>query len=401
MKSNTAAALAFVFKDEGGYAERNTEGGGAVNRGITFTVFKAWRLAHGQPEPTFADLKASSIEEATEIYQAQFLGGVHFDELPAGVDYVVLNAAIQGGVTGAVKLLQQALSLAPVDGHYGLVTRWAANHRPVVDLINKLCDVQLAKYQTFKRWTEIANPTAAKEKQRTWGQIWGDRIALVRKRGLGMLTSVAAAVPVVPAPVALPPFKMPASTEISRGMIKRGFTPAQFLIYLRDEVAPKMAAWRPRGAVLHNTGKMQWPGIVNGKTISPEQRLDNMSVDWQKRGFNGGPHLVIAPDGMIWAAWPLWKAGTHSPSWNQTFWGVETVGDFNSETPTEAMLSSIGVALAGMYAMIGQVPSDATFKLHKEDPGTTHKSCPGKNLGTKASWLKAINERLHAMNAMA
>jgi hypothetical protein len=39
------------------------EGGGAVNMGITFTVFVAWRLAHGKPHPTFADLKAMPLAE--------------------------------------------------------------------------------------------------------------------------------------------------------------------------------------------------------------------------------------------------------------------------------------------------------------------------------------------------
>jgi len=410
MKSNTDAALAYVFKDEGGYAERPEEGGGAVNRGVTFTVFSAWRKTKGYPEPTWADLKAMTVEEATEIYKAQYLYGVHFDELPAGVDYAVLDASITGGISGSIKLLQEVLGLKPVDGQYGLVTRWAATHRPVAGLINKLCDARLAKYKTFKIYNKIANPTAIPEKQKTWGQIWATRIEVVRKRATGMMLTVVTEPPPVLTPVpmpvksnAFPPaiLKMPASTELSKQMVKRGGTPAQFLNYLRDEVAPKMAAWRPRGVVLHNTGTMKWPGVVNGKDILPEQRLDNMTVDWRNRKFPSGPHLVIAPDGMIWCAWPLWRAGTHSPSWNNTHWGIETVGDWNKEKPTEAMIRATAIASAGLLAMLGHPVSSETVKFHKDDPGTSHKACPGPNFGTKASWLKSVTEELHAMNAMA
>jgi hypothetical protein len=185
---------------------------------------------------------------------------------------------------------------------------------------------------------------------------------------------------------------------VMKGLIKRGFTAPQFLVYLQDEVASKMGAWRPRGAVLHNTGTMKWPGIVKGKTIAPEQRLDNMSVDWVARGFNGGPHLVIAPDGMIWAAWPLWKQGTHSPSYNSTFWGVEMVGDFDAEPFPAPLHASTVAALAGLYAMIGHEPTLETFHFHKDDPRTTHKRCPGKNVGTKDSWFVAVKAAMHEIN---
>lgn len=410
MRANVDAALAFVFRDEGGYAERPEEGGGAVNMGITFTVFKFWRLGIGLPEPTWADLKAMTKEEATEIYIVQYLNAVHFDELPAGVDYAVYDASITGGVTGSIKLLQEALGLKPVDGNYGLVTKWAANHRVVPELINKLCDLRLAKYKTFKIYNKIANPAKPVEKQVTWGKIWSNRIEEVRKRSMSMVTAAAFIPPPVspaapaPAPtvhtsLAFPAaiIKMPNSTELSRQMIKRGGTALQFLSYLRDEV--KMGTWRPRGIVLHNTGKMVWPGIVNGKSILPEQRLDNMTVDWRNRKFPSGPHLVIAPDGMVWTAWPLWKPGTHSPSWNNTYWGVETVGDWNVETPTPALIEATQLACAGLYAMLGYEANNDTLKFHKEDPKTSHKACPGPKFGTKATWIKSINEKLRAMNS--
>jgi lysozyme family protein len=191
MKGNFDTAIAFVLKDEGGYDERDTEGGGAVNMGVTFAVFKAWRITNKKPEPTFADLKAMDVDEAKKIYAAQYAKGIWFDDLPAGVDYVSLDAAVNGGVTGSIKVMQAALGLKPVDGHFGLVTRWAANHRPVGALIENICDQRISDYQKFKRFKQQVEVKRKGEKvlltnkdgsPKTWGQIWTSRINVVRKR---------------------------------------------------------------------------------------------------------------------------------------------------------------------------------------------------------------------------
>lgn len=187
--------------------------------------------------------------------------------------------------------------------------------------------------------------------------------------------------------------------SVMKGLVKKGFSPATFPIYLKKEVVPKMGVWHPRGCVLHNTGKMIWPGIVKGHQITPEQRLDNMSVDWVSRGFHGGPHLVIAPDGMIWAVWPLWLPGTHSPSYNSTYWGIEMVGDFNIDPFPDIMRQSAVTAMAWLYRMIGRPATDDNFHFHKEDPRTTHKSCPGKNVGLKSQWIKDIDDAMAAIDS--
>lgn len=462
MKENTARVLEWVFKDEGGYAERQEEGGGAVNMGVTFSVFKAWRLLQGKPEPTWADLKEMTKEEATEIYRAQYLEDVHFDDLPAGVDYAVYDAAVNGGVTGSIKILQEALGLV-VDGHYGLVTRWAANHRDVPTLINRLCDERLETYKEFPRWNKIANPKKKDgtptpvEKQVTWGKIWGNRIEEVRKRSLAMAAAqYGKSEFVAPKPVAVPAHtvvvkdiqkapagvvtkttlpngdtvvnisssavhtkhgiyqenpdvvaehipstgKLPASTEISKGMIKKGYVIEEFLEYLEHVVAKEFlkTVWRPRGCVLHNTGKINWPGVVNGKQITPEQRLDNMLVGWRDAKFKAAPHLVLPPDGLVWLAWPLWKPGTHSPSWNSSYWGIEMVGDFRTEHPSDALIRTASMAMAGMYRLLGQQVDGNHFKLHKEDPKTSHRDCPGILCGPKDVWMMRIKSAMEELD---
>ncbi len=180
MRGNRQLVLSEILHTEAGYAERPEEGGGAVNMGITFSVFSAWRKLKGHPEVTWEDLRNMERDEAVAIYDEQFLKPIHFDELPDGVDYAVLDAAVNGGVAGAIKLLQSALGHSPVDGQIGLRTLWAVKHRKVDQLIADICAFRLAKYKTFPRWNRIANAKTGK----TWGQIWSARIAYVQKKSI-------------------------------------------------------------------------------------------------------------------------------------------------------------------------------------------------------------------------
>ena len=180
------------------------------------------------------------------------------------------------------------------------------------------------------------------------------------------------------------------------GLDIRGFDSQTFAEFMRTEATGKLdgSGWRPLSAVLHNTGKMVWPGIVNGKPITPQQRVRNMSVDWVSRGFKGGVHIIVAPDGGIWTCWPLWKPGTHSPSFNNTHWSIEVVGDFRMEKPTQQQRDAVLSVLMAMSKAVGQWRFLQNFKLHKEDPRTSHKDCPGANLGSKQYWIDAMREKM-------
>lgn len=176
------------------------------------------------------------------------------------------------------------------------------------------------------------------------------------------------------------------------GMVNRGFTVDEFKAYLTAEVAPKMAAWRPRGVVLHNTGLVpHWkPGTTPAEAI---QHMRDMSVTWASppNNWSSGPHLVIDKDGQIVAATPLWMRGTHSPSFNFTHWGIEMVGDYDLEPFPDAQRDAVTSVIKALLRMLGHDINADTFKLHKEDPHTTHKHCPGVNCGDKATWLVRLN----------
>ena len=177
------------------------------------------------------------------------------------------------------------------------------------------------------------------------------------------------------------------------GLLCVEFSADEFEFYCRETLPKLMQAWRPRGVVLHNTGAMAWPGQDphTHQPLTPKQRIENMSVTWVNAGFHGGPHFLITPKPSIITMWPAWQPGTHSPSWNSTFWGMEMVGDFDLEPFPDGMRDTAARALRALYAMLGHEATADSFHLHKEDPRTTHKRCPGVNCGDKAAWLSRLN----------
>ena len=112
--------------------------------------------------------------------------------------------------------------------------------------------------------------------------------------------------------------------------------------------------------------------------------LEGYYRDVQK--WSGGPHLFVADD-LIWAFTPLTVPGVHAPSWNAQSWGVEMVGDYDHEDLSQEVLGNTVAALVTLHAAIG-VSADK-LHLHREDPLTTHKNCPGKNV-VKADVIAAV-----------
>jgi lysozyme len=174
-----------------------------------------------------------------------------------------------------------------------------------------------------------------------------------------------------------------------QGLVLQEFTPDAFDAYCKNIIVPalKTSGWTPLGAVLHNTGR-----IPDWEKISAAQHVRNMSVDWVARNFTGGPHFLVTPTGSIMAVWPAWKRGTHSPSYNHDYWGVEMVGDFTLDPFPDVMRVAATRLLSALYSIgLNKTADETNFHLHKEDPRTTHKLCPGIKCGDKAAWLSRIN----------
>jgi hypothetical protein len=125
--------------------------------------------------------------------------------------------------------------------------------------------------------------------------------------------------------------------------------------------------------------------------------MTNLESYYKGLGWNGGPHLFVddGPDG-IGLFNPLNRRGTHSPSFNAQYIGIEHVGDYNVEDDDSGaglQVKTNGIiATAILCARLG-IPVDAEhIKLHKEDPRTDH-DCPGKHMAQdKMKSIEAVLE---------
>lgn len=150
-------------------------------------------------------------------------------------------------------------------------------------------------------------------------------------------------------------------------------------------------SWRPSFVVVHNTSA---PSLATyqGWLDHPEKHgnwthegwLRNLASYYAGQGWSAGPHAFVCPDG-VGLFTPFTQRGTHSPSWNSRSWGIETCGEFETEPFSGAIKDNLIAVLGILHDKAGFIPSDYKLgvrglHLHKEDPNTTHKSCPGKHL---------------------
>lgn len=148
-------------------------------------------------------------------------------------------------------------------------------------------------------------------------------------------------------------------------------------------------SFQPKFPVLHNTSvpdlKTYQGWIASGRPTM-EQWLRNLASYYAGLGWNSMPHAFVLPDGRVGLGAPFNVKGTHSPSWNSVSIGVETLGEFERDiwagTPTE----QAAVALFGELCLKLNWQPDVYARgvrgihFHKEDPHTTHRTCPGKNV---------------------
>lgn len=178
-------------------------------------------------------------------------------------------------------------------------------------------------------------------------------------------------------------------------IVARRFTHAQFQSYLDDlNITP----WA-KFVVVHNTSApdirlfrddwMKRPGWTT------EQWLRNLVSYYSGLGWNGCPHLFIPPmDDTILVLNSLLVHGTHTPSWNQFSYGVETVGEFEREPFEDPTRANLVAALAMLHEKLGLRPDgfslgSSGLHFHKEDEHTTHRTCPGRNM-VKTDLVEAV-----------
>lgn len=158
----------------------------------------------------------------------------------------------------------------------------------------------------------------------------------------------------------------------------------EFLDYL-DTIQFK--AWRPEFITMHHTGG---PSLATWKTYAHGTRKEPITdAQWMKNlagyygdelGWSAGPHFFFTPDNFCVLSLPE-RRGVHAKSFNAASWGVECVGEFDSEPFTDNLANRYALGLACLHVARGMTPDNYRFKVrglhfHRDDP-LTNKTCPG------------------------
>ena len=168
-KQNFQIALEHVLHSEGGYVNCKLDPGGITNLGCTKAVWEEW-IGHEVTEKAMRDLQPSDV---APLYKRKYWDKVCGDDLPAGLDYAVFDAAINSGPGRAAKWLQQVLGVK-VDGSLGPVTLAAVEASNHQKLLVKFNDTRLQFLEALPTWD-------------TFGRGWGRRVSEVQSSASQMI----------------------------------------------------------------------------------------------------------------------------------------------------------------------------------------------------------------------
>lgn len=98
-------ALAFVLKQEGGWADNPADPGGATMRGITFATYTRWRAGQGLPPPTKEELHAISDDDVQQIYFGDYWLACGAQQLAWPLSLAHFDATVNSGVAQAAQFL--------------------------------------------------------------------------------------------------------------------------------------------------------------------------------------------------------------------------------------------------------------------------------------------------------
>jgi lysozyme family protein len=166
--------LKAVLAQEGGYVDNPLDPGGATNLGITRKTLAAWRKITPWTALEKSEVKAFGSAEAAQIYKSLYWDRCSGDALPAGIDLMVFDFAVNSGPDRTIKTLQGLLKVG-ADGIVGPMTlaAIAARSAKTAELIDGLATVRLGFLQQLNNFV-------------TFGSGWNKRVAVIRTTAFAM-----------------------------------------------------------------------------------------------------------------------------------------------------------------------------------------------------------------------
>ena len=153
--------IEMVLEHEGGYVNHPSDPGGETKYGISKRAY---------PDVDIAEL---TKDDAADLYKRDYWDRIKGDDLPVGVACVVMDYAVNSGISRASKALQSVCGIANGDGFIGpasLSAVWTTvKNTSEEDVINAVTTQRqefiraLKIYETFgKGWERRIDETRAK-----------------------------------------------------------------------------------------------------------------------------------------------------------------------------------------------------------------------------------------------
>ena len=125
--------------------------GGPTNRGITLAVFAAWKgvtVDAGSLAGLKAELQRIPEAAVRDIYTERYWRPASCAEFEPALAFFHFDAAVNHGVVGATRLLQQAVE-TDADGEIGPLTRAAIAQQPVAETLRAYAGIRRERYRAL------------------------------------------------------------------------------------------------------------------------------------------------------------------------------------------------------------------------------------------------------------
>ena len=160
------ACLPFILAREGGKVDDPADRGGRTAYGITQRTYDSWRGGSADD----MDVWDITRQQVANIYKSLYWTLAHCDDLPAGLDLAVFDAAVNHGVSRSVKFLQRALAVTE-DGVFGVDTKSAMESDQSAGALPELIDTCISIRRSFYHALVVRQPS-----QERFARGWENRL---------------------------------------------------------------------------------------------------------------------------------------------------------------------------------------------------------------------------------
>ena len=174
-----------ILRHEGGKVDDPRDPGGRTNQGVIQRTYNAWRRSRGR---VARNVYLMAPNERDEIYRERYWNKVWGDYLPSGLDYTIMDYAVNSGPSRSIKHFQEVEG-KPTDGVMGPVTLGAVNamrktpdgdfdELQVVASIKRVNARRMRFLRGLRHWPTYKNGWSRRVRETE-----ADSIELARKKG--------------------------------------------------------------------------------------------------------------------------------------------------------------------------------------------------------------------------